>query len=231
MPGTSKKTRERVGHTRLAYQGIRKLMFHNEVIPGQKIAYRDLAERLGMSQTPIIQALKWLEFQGLVRHEPNRGYFTEPIRIKEVAEIYRFRELIELSLLNEIPTPADDRSLDRLHRALEAHAAVAGEVHRSKRLLLDMEFHLELAALADNRVQHQALTNLFDLLYLKYGVNILFSTLMKTVSSDHQRIFELVAAGDAAAAGQVLSRHIRNVCNHVVVSLEDKLADQQSTAV
>ena len=47
-----------VGHTRKAYLGIRNLMLHNELAPGQKIAYRDLAERLGMSQTPIIQALK-----------------------------------------------------------------------------------------------------------------------------------------------------------------------------
>jgi DNA-binding GntR family transcriptional regulator len=45
-----------------AYTGIRNMLFHNEIMPGQKIAYRDLAERLGMSQTPVIQALKWLEF-------------------------------------------------------------------------------------------------------------------------------------------------------------------------
>ena len=54
-----------VGRTRRAYQGIRSLMLHNEIAPGQKISYRELAERLGMSQTPVIQALKWLEFQQL----------------------------------------------------------------------------------------------------------------------------------------------------------------------
>ena len=48
--------------------------FFNETSPGQKIAYGDLAKRLGMSTTPIIQALKRLDEQGLVRYEPNRGY-------------------------------------------------------------------------------------------------------------------------------------------------------------
>ena len=54
------KQKPDTGHTHKAYQGIRQMLFHNEIVPGQKIAYRDLAERLGMSQTPVIQALKWL---------------------------------------------------------------------------------------------------------------------------------------------------------------------------
>ena len=51
--------------TRKAYTGIRRMLFLNEITPGQKIHYRDLAEELGMSQTPVIHALRWLEFQGL----------------------------------------------------------------------------------------------------------------------------------------------------------------------
>ena len=89
----------KMAHTRKAYLGIRNMLFHNEIGPGQKISYRDLAERLGMSQTPVIQALKWLEFQQLVRHEPNRGYYTAPVSLQEVEEIYDLRELIELALL------------------------------------------------------------------------------------------------------------------------------------
>ena len=72
------------------------MMFHKEIASGQKIACRDLANRLGMSPTPVIQALKWLEFQGLVRHEPERGYYTEPFNLEEVEEIYELREVVEV---------------------------------------------------------------------------------------------------------------------------------------
>lgn len=75
------------------------MFFLNKIIPGQKISYGDLAKRLNMSTTPVIQALKHLEIQGLVRHESNRGYYTENISLSEVIEIYDFRELIEVSLL------------------------------------------------------------------------------------------------------------------------------------
>ena len=66
-----------IDHTQKAYMGIRRMLFHNEIGPGQKISYRDLAERLKMSSTPVIQAFKQLEFQELVRHEPNHGYYKD----------------------------------------------------------------------------------------------------------------------------------------------------------
>jgi DNA-binding GntR family transcriptional regulator len=47
------------------------MLFYNEILPGQKIKYKDLANRIGVSMTPVIQAIKWLEFRNIVRHETN----------------------------------------------------------------------------------------------------------------------------------------------------------------
>ncbi|MDP2268665.1 MAG: GntR family transcriptional regulator, partial [Deltaproteobacteria bacterium] len=81
----NKKEREDSGQ--IAYQGIRHMLYNKELVPGQRIAYRDLAERLDLSPTPIIQALKWLEIQGFVQHEPNRGYIMAPFSLKEIEEL------------------------------------------------------------------------------------------------------------------------------------------------
>lgn len=207
------------GHTHKAYQGIRRMLFHNEIVPGQKIAYRDLAERLGMSQTPVIQALKWLEFQGLVRHERHRGYYTEPISIQEVKEIYDFREQIELALLPHTMARLDKIALKKIEAGLEAHLKASREVYLYDRLLRDMEFHLTLASLAGNRVQHQALRLLFDLLYLKYGGNILFSTSMEKADAAHIELFGHIRDNSLAGAKAVLSRHIGSVKIHVLNGL------------
>jgi DNA-binding GntR family transcriptional regulator len=219
-----------VGHTRRAYLGIRRMLFHNEIVPGQKISYRWLAERLNMSQTPVIQALKWLEFQQLVRHEPNRGYFTAPISEKEVAEIYEVRELIETSLLPAVMARLDDAATARLAAALEEHHKAAREIYLYERLVKDMEFHLTLASLADRQVQQQMLSNLFDLLYLKYGGSILFSTSMEAADADHQALFDCLTGRDLKGARAVLTRHIRRVKRHVLDSLE-KIAAARREAV
>ena len=209
-------------HTRKAYAGIRAMMFHNDIGPGQKIAYRDLAERLGMSQTPVIQALKWLEFQGLVRHEPNRGYYPEPVSIREVDEIYEFRETVELSLLPRTMARMTAHGLERLKTALDAHVKVAQEVYLHERLARDMDFHLTLAELSENRVQQAALRNLFDLLYLKYGASILFSTSMEQAHNEHRQLMTHIEKNDVESARQVLSRHIRHVRDHVLSGLEHR---------
>jgi DNA-binding GntR family transcriptional regulator len=216
------KTRQKAdaGHTRKAYQGIRRMLFHNEIVPGQKIAYRDLAERLEMSQTPVIQALKWLEFQGLVRHEHHRGYYTQPVSIQEVEEIYDFRAQIELNLLPQTLTRMDNKAMGTLEDALNEHLKASREIYLYGRLLKDMEFHLTLAGLSGNRIQHQALRLLFDLLYLKYGGNILFSTSMDKADTAHKELFGHIRDKHLAGAKTVLSRHINSVKKHVLNGLE-----------
>lgn len=225
---TPKKKIGTAGHTQAAYQGIRKMLFHNDIVPGQKIAYRDLAERLGMSQTPVIQALKWLEFQGLVMHKHNRGYYTAPISLREVEEIYDFREQIEVALLKKTMETIDVAGINSLRSSLEAHLEAAREIYLYDRLLKDMDFHLTLASLSDNRVQRQTLRLLFDLLYLKYGGNILFSTSMKTADQDHKALFDCITSHDVKGAEKILSRHISRVKDHVIVGLQ-KMIEEKDT--
>ncbi len=196
------------------------MFFLNEIVPGQKISYRDLAERLKMSPTPIIQALKRLEFQGLVRHEPNRGYYTENISLKEITEIYEFRELIELSLLPKTIARVTPTRLRKLKKALDGHLDAVRDIYLKDRLLKDMEFHLCLANLSGCTTQINTLRHLFDLLYLKYRGNVLFVTPMDTVDAEHIKLYECIEAGDLKGARAVLSSHISHVKKHAVISIE-----------
>jgi DNA-binding GntR family transcriptional regulator len=226
MASPSVKQKPDAGHTRKAYQGIRRMLFHNEIVPGQKIAYRDLAERLGMSQTPVIQALKWLEFQGLVRHERHRGYYTEPVSIQEVGEIYDFREQIEVALLPQTMKCLDKAAVKKLEAALEAHLKASREIYLHDRLIRDMEFHLTLAELSGNRIQLQTLRLLFDLLYLKYGGNLLFSTSMDKADTAHRELFTHICDRNLAEAEAVLSGHIQRVKRHVIDGLERMMKEK-----
>lgn len=228
---TTKKKTDTEGHSQLAYQGIRKMLFHNDIAPGQKIAYRDLAERLGMSQTPVIQALKWLEFQGLVRHERHRGYYTAPISLTEVKEIYEFRELIEVSLLSKTMKKIDEQAKSKLEAALNAHREASREIYLHDRLLKDMKFHLTLASLSGDRIQQQTLKILFDLLYLKYGGNILFSTSMDKADADHKALFDCISDNNVEGAKKVLSRHILSVKQHVLSGLERIISEKDRVGI
>ena len=228
MTGKPKDKAAREDHTQKAYNGIRHMLFHNEIAPDQKIVYNDLAKRLGMSATPVIQALKLLEIQGLVRREPNRGYFTEPISLKEVREIYQTRELIEVSLLPATIERLDEAGITRLKKALEDHQNASERVYLNERLLMDMAFHTTLASLSGSRVQQKILRSLFDLLYLKYRGSILFVNFMKTVDIAHKSIFDAVVARDLARSRDLLSAHITSVREHVLEGLGRMIAEKQA---
>ncbi|MBI5578014.1 MAG: GntR family transcriptional regulator [Deltaproteobacteria bacterium] len=218
--------------THAAYEAIRQLMFHNEIVPGQKISYRDLSERLGMSTTPIIQALKFLEFQNLVRHEPNRGYYTEPIDMHEVEEIYAARELIEVSLLPETIRRIDQEAILKLQAAFKSYSAAASGKSFTRRLALHKEFHLTLASLSGSRVQIQILRSLFDLLYLKFGGSIVFSHYTRDNENLllHQHISEAVVGRNLTRAQDLLRRDIRETREQVLSDLGQLIADK-TTAV
>ena len=230
MVNKTKKTSGRKGredYTQEAYQGIRKMFFNNEIVPGQKISYRDLAERLNMSSTPVIQALKRLEYQGFVRHEPNRGYYTEDVTLEEITEIYDFRELIEVDLVRKTVAGITKEKLDRLRNALERHLNAVRDIYLKERLMLDKAFHLTLAELSDCTLQVNTLKHLFDLLYLKYRGNILFVTPMETVDREHSALFESIAQGDADGAAIILARHITNVKHHAIISIERVMKERR----
>jgi DNA-binding GntR family transcriptional regulator len=211
-----------------AYMGLRRMLYQKELIPGQKIAYRELAERLEMSPTPIIQALRWLEIQGFVRHETNRGYSVAPFSIEEVQQIYELRELLEPSLLTSVLERLDSQGEQRLKQALQAHRSAVRESYLKERLFKNTEFHLTLAALSGKETQIRILRNIFDLLFLKYGGNYLPLSSLDAVDREHQEVFDMILARDLRGAKRVLAEHIVNVKKQVLGSLRQILKEQEA---
>jgi len=207
---------EQRDHALIAYKGLRRMLYQKELVPGQKIVCGEIAERLKMSPTPIIQALKWLEIQGLVRHKPNRGYFLEPISIKELEEIYELRELLEPSLIPRTVKRIDQEGKKRLKKALEEHFSAVREFYLKERLFKNMEFHLTLASLSGNETQVRLLRHIFDLLFLKYGGNLPYGSSLESTDNEHRAIYEGVVSGDSKGAQRVLKNHIRNIKKQVL---------------
>ena len=211
--------------TREAYNDIRRMIFLKELNPGQKVAYREMAERLGMSLTPVVQALKHMEFIGLVRHEPNRGFFIEQISPKEIEEAYELREMLETSLLPGVIKGLDDNDEKELKQALGESLEASRSGSLNLRLAKDINFHMKLAEFSGQRLSIWILRYLFDFLYLRFGQELIFSRPQESAGLEHQAIFDAVAARDISAARKAMRRHIRNVRDNALEGIQNRLLE------
>ncbi len=218
---------EKTDLTQKAYMAIRQMLFYNEIQAGQKIKYKDLANRIGVSMTPVIQALKWLEFTNIVRHEANKGYYVNGISVAEVVEIYDTRLLLEVSLVPKIMKNLNDEGLERLKAAFEDYKTAVIEDNFYNRIMTDMKFHMTLAALSGCTIQVKMLQELMDVLLLRYSQNLVFLSVTDTSLPEHAKIFESLKNRDVAALEACVKYHVDTVRNHIIKGMNRLVVDKK----
>ena len=218
------KAGSRVNLDQKAYRGICQMLFNDQITPGQKIGYEELASQLGMSMTPVIHALKWLEFKGIVRHEPNRGYFVNESSLVEVREIYESRLALEVSVVPFAVEELDGEGLAGMAEAIEAHNTAVEEGNYYKRLMTDKHFHLTLASLSKRTIQLKLLGELFDLLLLKYSKSLILFSIMDTSQHEHAEIYDLLQKRETAGLQSALADHLNRTKESILKGLDTLLS-------
>lgn len=205
--------------TREVYDEIRKTLFLNDYPPGHKLNYRKMATQMNLSPTPLLQALKHMELLGLVRHEPNRGFFIVEITPGEAEEAYAIREALELSIVPAIIENADEAGLSQLKEALDEYSAAGTDGHVKLRMAKDFKFHLTVAELSGRSLTVNLLRYLLDFSYLRSSPPLMYYRPDDAAGKEHRAIYEAVADRDPAALRRAISTHIHNICEDTLAAL------------
>ena len=203
-----------------AVNGIKNLLFSNEITPAFRLNARDLSQRLGMSPTPVTQALKLLFFQGILGHVPNKGYFLETNTPEMIRDIFNLRMALEVAGLDTIPeriTPADWQALEE---ALENHLDALKKGSAKRILLADMAFHTILARISTGTAGERLMRNLFEMLYLKNRGVVLYISPKQQFGSHHRVILNFLRKKDIDSARTTLTRHLVSVRDAVLEGME-----------
>jgi len=229
MVGQKMKTKspEQKDLTRDAFNDIRKMIFSNMLKPGQKIPYRKMAEGMNMSLTPIVQALKQMEYMGLVYHEKNRGFFVEKVTPQQIEEAYRLRSLIEPMMLSETIANLDEDGLKKISDAMDGYLVAKNKGSAKLMLVKDIQFHIVLAELSNQTVSILLLKYLFDFLYLRFSEELIFARPLEDSISDHAAIFKAIKRRDIDAATQALKSHILRSQKNALKGLKDRLDEME----
>jgi DNA-binding GntR family transcriptional regulator len=220
MAKISVKNGQMIDQDHKAYMGLCQMLFNNELNPGQKISYKELAQRINMSTTPVIHALKLLEFKGIVRREPNKGYFVNIISVKEVEEIFDSRIALEISLLPKTVKNINKKNISKLDAALKAHDVAVKSNNNFNRVMTDLRLHMTLATISGTNIQVTLLEGLFDRMLLQYSKDLFFVSLINTSQEEHYAVFEAVKEKDLDTMTETLTFHLTNTKNRIIQGLQ-----------
>lgn len=188
------------------YHLLRQKIFDGEFSPGAKLDLSFLEKALGVSRTPIKNALIRLSEQGLITIEPRRGTFVTPLTVREVAECWDVRVALEVLAAERGVMQATDGELEQARALLGRIVALRNSVREEylERLTLDFQFHTQLLALARNH----RLLDIYEGLHLDVIVARLYyrggGRDPRRTDEDHQAILEAYEARDVEAAKRAI---------------------------
>ncbi|GAL15842.1 transcriptional regulator GntR family [Vibrio astriarenae] len=164
MPQEKKNNQSR---SEVAYQKLLQAIRHGELTPGTRVREIEIAEKLGISRTPVRDAIRRLESDGLLNHIPRQGAVIKQLEQKEVIELYEVREVLEGTAARYAARHASEielAELEDLNDLMLSHAESPIKVAEANRL-----FHQALYRAANNRYLVGALNSLSNALTFLAG--------------------------------------------------------------
>jgi len=174
--------------------------------PGDRLREEDVAERLSLSRTPVREALRRLEADGIVEHRPRQGAVVRQLSHTEVVELYEMRVVLERTAAEMAAKHGTSAEFDALD---DLNAAIAEERNNaSKAAAINQDFHQSLYLACRNRFLLESARALNNSLLLLGPTTFTDEVRVDVVVRQHQAIVDALREGDEEAAGAAAELHL-----------------------
>ena len=205
MPGKHRRLSEQV------FETVRRDIVSGALPPNTRLSEFDLSEMLGVSRTPVREALIKLAEDGLVRIVPQVGTFVAPISIRSVRESQFIREHLECAMIADAARRMNASTVQQLRDSLELQAQTAQQDDWDRFYSLDEAFHESLAAVSGHletwRIVQQSKVHFDRVRHLSFRMSDHMTQLVR----QHGKIVDALADNDAVLAEAALRVHLREV--------------------
>ena len=199
---------------------------------GQKLHHQELSERLGVSRTPVREALTRLVQEGYVSFLPNRGFTCKEIRIQEAEELYDLREALEAFAVEKAIAKLTQASLDQLRKKMSSYGRDVQKRFTRERLVYDQDVHLQIVRLAGNETLINMLSHVFERIVLKRRTDGLYDPARGLAAhEEHMRLLVAMEQRNIGAAVAIIREHIQAGKKNVMADLEQRQAIRGLRAV
>lgn len=193
-----------------AYDEIRAAIVAGQLRPGSKVVVQPLAEKLGLSPTPVKAALTALEREGFLLARPHRGFFVPETSSADMREIYELREVIDGIAARNAARQADrDNYLAKLEKLYARQQTLVAKGDLSRYSDLDLLFHQTIWQESGNRRLAQVAGNLLGQVRAGSGGSSRVPGRLPVALDEHQALISALRAGDPVRAERLAREHVR----------------------
>ncbi|MCG7518544.1 GntR family transcriptional regulator [Ruegeria sp. Ofav3-42] len=202
-----------------AYHRLLDEVREGTLMPGDRLREIELSERLGVSRTPVREAIRQLEADGLVTHIPRLGATVRSLGYAEVMELYEMRAVLEGTAARLAARAASDVELDELN-ALNDRLAEAGTGPEAARM--NRVFHATLLDAAKNRFLSKSILSLQKALLILGPSQLLDNDRAEAAVGEHRNVMEALKSRDGAAAELAMRAHIHAAQRMRIRALQER---------
>ena len=190
----------------MAYEAIKESIVTNRLVPGSIYTEQAIARELGISKTPVREALISLASRGFVTILPRKGFQVSHLTDRQIREIFEFRHALERAVILNVALSVTGSAIADIE-SINSKAAKAKD--RKSFLKCDRDFHRYLASLTQNRYITDALENIWDLCDWVAAVVYLLKGRPQEAVQEHASLIEKLKKGDPEGAAAAMEEHLR----------------------
>ena len=178
--------------------------------PGDNLIETKLSEELGVSRTPVREALRQLELEGLVQSIPNKGAIVKGISTQDIEDIYTIRMLIEGLAARWAAEKITEEELEELNEAVELEEFYTVKNDVSHLLLFDSRFHDIIFKASKSKPLMHTLSTFHHYVQRARNASLNNPERARLVLEEHKAILQAIMEHDAGKAERLTTDHVRN---------------------
>jgi len=202
-----------------AYHELKRIILERQVPPGGKLNEGELAAALGISRTPVREAINRLEKEGLVEIFPQRGAFVVQFTEKDIFELFLIRENLEGLAVHLAAGKINENDLSGLESCVQGFQEPFKKNDIQRYAREDFKFHQTIILISGARRLINLISTLHDYIRMFRLTTVGLSGRMKVSLSEHLCIIEALRQKDPDEAERRMREHIRNVRDGVMANI------------
>jgi DNA-binding GntR family transcriptional regulator len=202
------------------YDHVKSLICNIVIKPGEQINIEHLADELGVSRTPVREALLRLQQDGLVQFIPRVGCFCTDITNQDMEDIFEFREILEPYMARKATPRLTDQDLQHVRQSFQPLTQEIASGQYQGFLQSEIEFHNLLIECAGNRKIAEVMNGLNDHLLRVRVLSLSSHEHVERSFNEHIAVLEALERRDAEGAGDAMARHVRQVRERMLCFLD-----------